>query len=156
GAGAAVHLAVGHARTRLGVALGLVLPELLAVGRVEAVEPAAGIAVEAFADVEPAVGQARRRQDLLHPAVVGEGPQQLARGALEPVDGAERPVEGAGERARGVDALAVDQRPGVEAAAGPLRGEERRRFEESGAARRIGTLDRAAARAARRYAGGRA
>src|SRR5262249_54386456 len=85
-AGSAVDLAVGHDRAGFRVAGALVVPELLAAGGVEAVEPAVLVLVEPLADVELAVREERRREDLLHLAVVIEVPHLLAAGGVEAVE----------------------------------------------------------------------
>src|SRR5262249_47312448 len=69
-AGAEVDLAADDHGRRFGVAVGGELPQLLARLRVDAVEVAALVRVETFADVDPAVRQHRATEHLLHGPVV--------------------------------------------------------------------------------------
>ena len=59
-------------------------PQPAGVG-VEAVQPARLILVEALADVQPAAGDARRREDVFHLAAVIENPQHLPAGPIQAV-----------------------------------------------------------------------
>src|SRR5262249_26260545 len=65
-------LAGRDARARFRLARRPELPELGARRRAYAVELAVLVVLEALAKVEPAIGHARRREDLLHAAVVIE------------------------------------------------------------------------------------
>src|SRR5205823_868710 len=98
-AGAEVKPAVRHARARLDMALRLERPQLLAGGGIEAEELAGGVLVEALADVDMAVGDARRREHLFHFAVVVELPELLARLAVETVEHAGLLEDAAGDDA---------------------------------------------------------
>src|SRR5262249_10346587 len=100
--GADQDIAADGAGTRLGGALRLELPELGALVRVQAVELAIAVLVITLADVEPAVGQAGRREDGFHPAAVVEGPDDCVLFAVEAVELAVV-VEAAGDFHRRVD-----------------------------------------------------
>src|SRR5262249_25745346 len=91
-AGADVDAAAGGGPGRLGVAGHGPLPEFAPAGCVEAVENADVVAVHALADVEPAVGEARPGDHVLHPPVVVEGPDDAAGVGVQAVDGAARRV----------------------------------------------------------------
>src|SRR5439155_12470882 len=106
---AKVDFAVDDRRARFDMAAGLELPELLAVVGPEAIELAIAVLVKAFADIEPSVREAWRRENLLHLLAVVEAPKRLAVGAVEAIKRAVGP-ENAIVGGRDVEALARYQR----------------------------------------------
>ncbi len=88
-AGAEVSLAIYHGRRRFGVAGRGEFPELVAVGGVETEELAVRVVVEAFADVDSAIGQAGRAEGVLHLPTIVEVPDFLARIGVETIRRAE-------------------------------------------------------------------
>src|SRR5579883_1704592 len=69
-------LAVGNAGARFDVTVGLILPPLPAGVRLQAVKLAVRILMEALADIEQAVGQARRRdRNRLHVLIIVKAPE---------------------------------------------------------------------------------
>src|SRR5262249_7246714 len=84
-------------------------PQLLARRRVQAVQLAVGVLMETFADIDSAVGHARRREHILHVAARVEHPDFLAGLAIDTVDGSTA-LEGRGQNDTDVDMLAVHHR----------------------------------------------